>query len=241
MLDAWVSIRLAVFGLGVVTVASTVIAKRKTKPGEQTVHSSRTEIMPVIRKVIQSSYGHTLWSIAGEANPQFYELLYEQLERGLGVERMNFEMILGPRIAVAAEEYDKYVDSTGRKKERYWEAHPILRLAHQYQGPARDRGAVTLYLRLKGETPPGRHCFCTTNETGPSVTERAHGENDRAPVLVETGTRVGYKHLRREFERAIAADEVVVWAPDSPAAEKTLVFWRFPGSADDAERAGGQS
>jgi hypothetical protein len=142
---------------------------------------------------------------------------------------MQFEVVAGPRVLVEDDDYRDYVDSSGNCRKNFWEAHPVVSLAHQFPEQVR------LYLRQTGEVPRQDHAFCTTGP-GPCITERAHIETETSPVLIERNTRVGYQRQRSRFDRLVRSGDVVLWDPRADDAARVIKYLSRSGMEERLEK-----
>lgn len=215
-----ITVGITVIGLG--SIVFTWLSKIGTKTGQQIISGSRDSIMETIFQIIEKSSDETLWSIAGELDFRFYQKIYPKLKERLDEHGMKIEFVAGPRIVISDENYRRYVQD-GKKVGEYWKAHPLVQLAYDYAAS----GKVKLYIKTKEDGREQRHCFGTTKNGVPFVTERGHPELLPSPVIIERGTRVGYQCLRERFEEVIASKLAILWNPLGPRGEEQIDFISF--------------
>jgi hypothetical protein len=233
-MNGWFLLNLVILFIGAVFLLSTWKARRMEGPGTQQIFPHRDFAEEAVQEIIDKSIGGVLWVIAGELDPTFYRSIYDRLKKNLQTGKMFFEIIGGPRIVVDEEMFTRYVSSSGELRDGYWNAHPVLTLAYEFAAGDPSQSKVKLFIR-KGPPVLERHCFCSSNESAPSITERAHVEYMRPPVLVERGTRVGYGQMRRRYDDLRASGNIAQWNPKDPESYRQIKLVRYRDLQKEAE------
>ncbi|OGF01602.1 MAG: hypothetical protein A2509_03150 [Candidatus Edwardsbacteria bacterium RIFOXYD12_FULL_50_11] len=180
------------------------------------IYKSREEIKSIISEVINYSSNYTLWGIAGELSPFFYESIIDELVNLVNNKNGKIEFIAGPKILIKDELYNLYISENGKNKENYWKAHPLINLA--YTQPDK----VKIYLKKNNREKT--HCFCSDNTDSPTITEREHRELESAPVLVERNSTAGYMELHDRFNEVINSKQADLWNPRSSCASEIIQY-----------------
>lgn len=196
---------------------------------------SRSQVVEVFQEIIRKNPASTVWIAAGELNPCFYSMLAPQLVEGIANHNTRLQIVAGREILVTDEDYAKYCPE-GRLTGEYWNAHPILKLAHDFW-PAQG---VRLYIRRCSRGRGHTHFICSDNEKAPFITEKRHFQLQDSAVLVARNANVGAALLRRRFRDLTKSSEVVLWDPSDPSSEDHLKFRSISQAArvleDIAER-----
>lgn len=207
--------------VGLVVVAFVIIPFLfrlwESKEPREEVFDNRDQTMEIIEEVITKSHNRTLWMIAGELNPDFYEKIRGKLYDLVTNHRGKLESIAGPKILIKDEQYSRYVID-GKNRDEYWKAHPVIQLAYDF--PSR----VKLYLKKEAFGREETHCFCSNNPDAPSVTERGHREMEPSPVLVERNSLAGYIEMRSRFNEVIKRHQAELWKPFDKDADKMIRY-----------------